>query len=390
MNNKKIFYVIMTFILIAFSYCTVKAEGVSNNTESKEIPDSSAVVAVLSKYTYNTIGVIRTPSVTVTDANGIVLAKGVDYTVTYDKGRMEPGEYNVIVTLMGNYSGSRNLSFTIKGNSGKVNQSGKWSYKNKKVKGKKVRIKTAYQYNDGTYPVGATKIGKTYYYFKGTKGELDISSKKQRILISDGLKFDVASNGTLKKGWQVVKNKLYYFGGTYHSASVNKKIEGITLTQSGYAKKNLDSAVKKEAILLLDSITDRNASKKTQLRAVYKYMTSKKHLSYTTKNPNVKDKNWVKKSAYNMLTTKSGSCSGFAAMFTVMANEIGYKKTYVYYGRIHGTRDGAADGFTRHAASYVDGYLYDTEGVFAGWLHDGWQLSKEYVTFKDVKMYRYK
>jgi len=28
--------------------------------------------------------------------------------------------------------------------------------------------------------------------------------------------------------------------------------------------------------------------------------------------------------------------------------------------------------------------------VFAGWLHDGWQLSKEYVTFKDVKMYRYK
>ena len=136
MNSKKILYVIMTFILIAFSYCTVKAEGASNNTERKEIPDSSAVVAVLSTYTYNTIGVIRTPSVTVTDANGIVLAKGVDYTVTYDKGRMEPGEYNVIVTLIGNYSGSRNLSFTIKGNSGKVNQSGKWSYKNKKVKHK--------------------------------------------------------------------------------------------------------------------------------------------------------------------------------------------------------------------------------------------------------------
>ena len=390
MNHKKIFYIIITFILMTFSYCTVKAEDVSNNAENAEVPDSSGVVAVLSTYTYKTTGVIRTPSVTVTDANGIVLAEGVDYTITYDEGRLEPGEYNVIVTLMGNYSGSRKLTFTIKGNSGKVNQPGKWFYKTKKVKGKKVRIKTAYQFNDGTYPTGATKIGKKYYYFKGTEGMLSRSSKKQRICVSDGLKFDVASDGTLKKGWQVVKKKLYYFGGTYHSASVNKKVEDITLTEKGWAKNNLNSSVKKEAIQLLDSITDRNAPKKTQLRAVYKYMTSKKNFTYQTKNPNVKDKNWVKKSAYNMLTTHSGSCSGFAAMFTVMAHEIGYKKTYVYYGRIHGSRDRAADGFTRHAAAYVDGYLYDTEGVFAGWLKDGWQLSKDYTTFKNVKMYRYK
>lgn len=199
----------------------------------------------------------------------------------------------------------------------------------------------------------------------------------------------MASDGTLKKGWQVVNNKLYYFGESYQSAATNKNVDGIKLTKDGWAKKTLDSSVKKEAILLLDSITDRNASKKTQLKAVYKYMTSSRNFRYQTKNPNVKDKNWVKKSAYNMLTTHSGSCSGFAAMFTVMAHEIGYKNTYVYYGRVHGSRDGAADGFTRHAVSCIDGYIYDTEGVFAGWLSDGWRL-KSYITFKNVKKYRYK
>lgn len=239
MNYKKILFLVLTFILVTFSYSTVRAEDVSNDTESAQEVDSSGVTAVLSEYTYKTVGVVRTPSVTVTDANGVVLEEGVDYTVVYDGGRLKPGEYNVVVTLIGKYSGSRSLSFTIEGNSGKVKQSGKWYYKTKKIKGEKVHIKTAYQFNDGTYPVGAAKIGKKYYYFKGTEGMLSRSSKKQRICISDGLKFDVASDGTLKKGWQVVKKKLYYFGGTYQSATTNKKVSGIKLTKKGWAKDSL-------------------------------------------------------------------------------------------------------------------------------------------------------
>ena len=385
----KKFVILFTFILLTVSHCKVEATDRSNNPEITQQTNPSEVFAVLSTYTYKTTGIVRTPFVTVTDANGKVLIEGVDYTVSYDEGRIKPGTYNVIVTLIGNYSGSQTLSFTIQGNSGNVNQSGKWFYKNKKVKGKKVRVRTAYQYKDGTFPVGATKIGKQYYYFEGTVGKLACSSKKQRILVSDGLKFDVTSSGTIQKGWQVVRGKLYYFGGSNRSAVTNKKVDGIILTEEGYAKQNLDSSLKKEAILLLDSITNRNAPKQTQLKAVYRYMTSKKNLSYQTKNPNVKDKNWVKKSAYNMLTTHSGSCSGFAAMFTVMAHEIGYKNTYVYYGRIHGSRDGAPDGFTRHAVSYIDGYIYDTEGDFAGWLGNGWKM-KSYITFKNVKKYKVK
>lgn len=134
---KKILFILLTFILLTVSCCTVEAAGVSNNSEITQRSDSSDVIAVLSTYTYETTGIVRTPSVTVADANGIDLKEGMDYTVSYDKGRIKPGKYNVIVTLMGNYSGNINLSFTIKGNSGKVNQSGRWFYEYKKIKGKK-------------------------------------------------------------------------------------------------------------------------------------------------------------------------------------------------------------------------------------------------------------
>ena len=122
---------------MTFSYCNVKASDVTNNSEITREYNPSDVTAVLSTYTYETTGIVRTPSVTVTDANGTVLNDGIDYTVSYDEGRIKPGQYNVTVTLMGNYTGSRNLSFTIKGNSGKVDQSGRWFYKDKRVKGKK-------------------------------------------------------------------------------------------------------------------------------------------------------------------------------------------------------------------------------------------------------------
>ena len=273
---------IFSFEVSAESTGVTQQNDTSDESELKPEYNILDIDVTLSRTKYKTVGPVRNPVVTVKDSNGILLKNGTDYIVSYDRGRIKPGKYNVAVTFMGKYSGSKTLSFIIKGNSGKVNKTGKWSYKYKKVKGKKVRIKTAYRFNDGTYPVGATKIGKKYYYFKGTKGKLAISSKKHKLYSSDGLKFDVTQNGTLKKGWQVVKGKLYYFGGTYNSAVKNKKVDGIKLASNGVAKNNLDSRIKKEAITLLESITDRDASKETQLKAVYEYMISHNNLSYQT------------------------------------------------------------------------------------------------------------
>lgn len=64
-----------------------------------------------SKCTYN--GKVRTPSVTVKDSAGNKLIEGRDYSVTYAKGRKNPGVYAIKVTLMGEYDGSKTLDFTI-------------------------------------------------------------------------------------------------------------------------------------------------------------------------------------------------------------------------------------------------------------------------------------
>ena len=61
--------------------------------------------------TYN--GNVRTPSVTVKDSAGKVLKKGTDYTVTYASGRKSVGTYKVTVKMIGNYSGTKTLSFKI-------------------------------------------------------------------------------------------------------------------------------------------------------------------------------------------------------------------------------------------------------------------------------------
>ena len=90
------------------STCTECGEDVS----IKKIAKVSRIS--LSKTAYSYDGKVKTPSVTVKDANGKTLKKGTDYTVTYSAGRTKIGKYTVTVTLKGsNYSGSKTLSFTV-------------------------------------------------------------------------------------------------------------------------------------------------------------------------------------------------------------------------------------------------------------------------------------
>ena len=62
-------------------------------------------------YTYN--GKAKKPSVTVKNASGKTLKKGVDYTVTYPAGRTKAGTYKVTVAMKGNYTGTKTLTFKI-------------------------------------------------------------------------------------------------------------------------------------------------------------------------------------------------------------------------------------------------------------------------------------
>ena len=43
-------------------------------------------------------------------------------------------------------------------------------------------------------------------------------------------------------------------------------------------------------------------------------------------------------------------------------------------GRVPGSRDGAADGFTRHCWVKINGLYYDPEAQYAGWMKGVYRL----------------
>ncbi len=61
-------------------------------------------------YTYN--GAVKKPTVTVKDSAGKTISSS-NYTVTYASGRKSAGTYTVKVTMKGNYTGTKTLSFKI-------------------------------------------------------------------------------------------------------------------------------------------------------------------------------------------------------------------------------------------------------------------------------------
>ena len=78
---------------------------------TKSIAKVSTIKLSATSYTYD--GKEKKPTVTVKDSSGKALKSGTDYTVTYASGRKNPGSYTVKVTLKGNYSGSKTLTFKI-------------------------------------------------------------------------------------------------------------------------------------------------------------------------------------------------------------------------------------------------------------------------------------
>ena len=77
-------------------------------------PSTEKLTASLSKTSYTYDGNEKNPTVTIKDAQGNVLTKDVDYTLSYDAGRTDVGTYNVEITYKGYYTGSETLNFVIK------------------------------------------------------------------------------------------------------------------------------------------------------------------------------------------------------------------------------------------------------------------------------------
>ena len=97
---------------------TVKMKGNYTGTKTLSFKinpvDISKCSVALSATAVKYNGEVRTPTVTVRNANGVKLTKDKHYTVTYASGRKNVGTYNITVKMKGNYTGSKTLTFTIK------------------------------------------------------------------------------------------------------------------------------------------------------------------------------------------------------------------------------------------------------------------------------------
>lgn len=88
-----------------------KLSKVIAKEEKTETTKTSTVKLGATKYTYD--GKVKSPSLTVKNADGKTLVKGTDYTVSVPKGRKAVGKYTYKVTFKGKYSGTKSVSFTI-------------------------------------------------------------------------------------------------------------------------------------------------------------------------------------------------------------------------------------------------------------------------------------
>ena len=142
-------------------------------------------------------GKVKTPAVIAYDNSGKKLVKGVDYQVSYAKGRKNPGVYKVTVTFCGDYSGTVAETFTIRPKGTSLKKAAA------KTRGFQLTWKKQASQTDG-YQIQYSTSSK----FKGKTAKM-ITAKK---------------NTTAKKVSKLKANKKYYVRiRTFKTVKVNGK-----------------------------------------------------------------------------------------------------------------------------------------------------------------------
>lgn len=230
-------------------------------------------------------------------------------------------------------------------------------YKNRwaKINGRR------YFFNEkGNAVTYSLKRGRYVYVFD-TMGRL-LQPSRAAVKKVGKYSYYVDTRGRASTGWMIIKNRLYYAdskGRLYK----NRTREGVTFTKYGYAKDDTASRLKKTTMNIVSKITNSRMTQAQKLRACWNYVLG--NVRYVSYYPSGRT-GWQRELAYLALAQGGGNCYGFACAFSALAREIGYNP-YLVCGRVSGSRDGAADGMTRHCWVLIDGAYYDPEGQYAGW-----------------------
>jgi glucan-binding YG repeat protein len=237
---------------------------------------------------------------------------------------------------------------------------------------------------DNYMATGLYKIKNCYYIFH-SNGKLAKSDSITIVTAGDKV-YCAGPDGKASGGWQIKKGKLYY-ANKKGIVKTDTKYQGITFTGTGEAKSNINSKLKIMLIRKVNSLTNRKMSKKEKLKTCWDYITGGK-FRYASKYPDLSLPGWQIKTAYDMLSTHTGNCYSYACAFAALASEAGYKP-YIICGRVHGSRDRAADGYTRHAWIKINSRYYDPEAHYAKWLKGVYAKSRYPAAHKITKIVAY-
>ena len=247
-----------------------------------------------------------------------------------------------------------------------------WYYVNKngttaKKGWQKIGKKKYYALSNGSLLTGVSKAGGAYYYFS-SRGGLK-KAKKDRIETIGGTDYLVLKSGKMGKGWCAI-GKKYYYCRKNGKILKNTTKDGIRIGADGVAEKAPEpakSALDQKAASIVSSITRSSMSQGEKIRACWSFVTSHANFYYSTAYyPGAYSQSEFRRLALLMLNGRAGNCYCFASAFAALTKACGCT-SYVVYGLCPGSRDGRADGMTRHCWVYIAGHGYfDPEAAYAG------------------------
>ena len=233
---------------------------------------------------------------------------------------------------------------------------------------KKIKKKTYFCKKSGELCVGLSEVKDIWYYFL-KDGQL-AQFKENRIVAIDDKDYVVKKDGRTGSGWCLVGKKCYYckMNGEVRK---NTTVDGIKIKKDGVASRiptALRLQMKAESIVR--SITSPGMSRGAKIHSCWNYVTSHSRFFYSTAYyPSGYSQSEFRRLALLMLNGRAGNCYCFASAFAALTRAAGCN-SYVVYGLCPGSRDGRADGMTRHCWVYIAGYGYfDPEARYAGFAY---------------------
>lgn len=225
-----------------------------------------------------------------------------------------------------------------------------------------------YYFGSKGYALRGGAVVNNVAYLFDEKGRLIENKAKRMVTVASKRYYVTDKNGRVATGYFIYRNNLYYAdakGRLYRNRS--RQYGQLYFTSSGAARKDYNALLKIRVMQIVSSITNKGMTQSQKLYACWRYVVSDGGFYYGGPDPNLDQKGWTRSEALRMFSSGVGNCYGFSCIFAALAREVGYTP-YMICGRVPGTRDGAADGYTRHCWVEINGLYYDPEAQYAGWM----------------------